>query len=127
MAKKKIKISGFGKVRKNLQKALQKMEKGSMEGMLNAAIDIRRDMEVTPPIIPVDLGNLRASWFTNSFRTFKGPGVIMGFNANYAAAIHEKVDADFKRPGSGAKFFEKALKRNKKNILLTIGKNSKPV
>lgn len=52
----------------------------------------------------------------------KVPTVVFGFGANYAVKVHEEVDAQFKRPGSGAKFLEAAIKRNKKQILEIIRK-----
>ena len=118
-------VKGFSKVKANLRKALKQIENQSAKGLIQSAILIRVDMDKTPPLIPIDLGNLRASWFTNSFRTFKGPGLMMGFSANYAAAIHEKVGAKFQRPGSGPKFFEASLKRNRKEIINIIGINAK--
>ena len=119
----------------------------------------------TPPLIPMDTGNLRASWFTatstgegeaGDYASFRGnnasemqsnhgavtsacsqmaakykyPVLVMGFSANYATYVHEMVDAgreegiNWKRPGSGPKFFESALKRNKKNILEIIRENT---
>lgn len=45
------------------------------------------------------------------------PVIILGFSANYAWYVHEAVDKTFKRPGSGAKFLESALDRNRKQIL----------
>lgn len=60
------------------------------------------------------------------------PVLIMGFSANYALWVHEMVDAQFSgrpgkkpgRPGSGAKFLESALKRNKGVILEAIQKHA---
>ena len=48
----------------------------------------------------------------------------MGFGANYAVFVHEAVDYNFKKAGSGAKFFEAALKRNKEAILKIIQENT---
>ncbi len=52
------------------------------------------------------------------------PAVVMGFGANYAHWVHENVDHVFKRQGSGAKFFEMALKNNKKKVLQIIADNA---
>jgi hypothetical protein len=50
------------------------------------------------------------------------PSLVMGFSANYSAAVHEYPEnLNWNRPGSGPKFFEKALERNKTKILQTIG------
>ena len=121
-------------------------------------------MESTAQLIPVDIGNLRASWFTvtsiggltdGASPNFKGdragelrenhgrvigevkalvsavkePVLIMGFSANYAVFVHEMVGGEggginWNRPGSGAKFFEEALKRNEGQMLRTIRDNA---
>jgi hypothetical protein len=79
------------------------------------------------------------------------PGIIMGFSANYAWFVHEMIGvsdiktgkgkeqisplsqrqrqalgvARFKRPGSGPKFFEAAIKRNAGKILKIIADEAK--
>lgn len=59
-------IEGFDKVMANLNKELEGIKNRSVEGLIMAAAFVRRDTEKTPPITPVDLGNLRASWFVVS-------------------------------------------------------------
>lgn len=148
-------LKGLNNVVANLNKEINKIEGGSLKGLIRSAILIRRDMEATSPKIPIDLGNLRASWFVTTSKGetpagtspgFKGenagelssghsrtvaenkskaqasknPGVVLGFSANYAFIVHESVGKSFKRPGSGAKFFEASLKRNTKKILAVI-------
>jgi hypothetical protein len=54
----------------------------------------------------------------------KGLAVILGFTANYAWAVHEDTTIVYKRPGSGAKFFEAALKRNILKILIITAKEA---
>lgn len=153
-----VTVKGVEKVMKNLNKQVMRIKKGSLTGLIEASIVIRRDMEASAPTIPIDTGNLRASWFTvtstgqtsNKGGSFSGdnaremetqhssvmaeakanvsgnnPAVSMGFTANYAAAVHENTGANFNRPGSGAKFLESALMRNKKTILKTIAGKAK--
>ena len=64
-------IKGMDVVLANLNREILLMEERSNTGLIEAAILIRRDMDMTPPLIPIDLGNLRASWFTV---TGKGKG-----------------------------------------------------
>jgi len=71
MAKKNT-IEGFRKVKDNLNREVKKIKKHSMKGLIGGAIIIRRDMEVTSPTIPVDLGNLRASWFIVTAQSVEG-------------------------------------------------------
>lgn len=116
-------LDGIDNVMANLNKSLKKLESLALPGMIQAAAHVRRDMEVTSPTIPIDTSNLRSSWTVNSGRSFKGPFVVMGFTALYAAAVHEMIgeNINWNRPGSGAKFFEAALTRNKDEILNIIG------
>jgi hypothetical protein len=50
-------------------------------------------------------------------------GTMFGYSAGYAAYAHENIDAEFKRPGSGPKWFEAALKRNSGTVLKIISDN----
>jgi len=58
------KLQGMDKVIARLNKEILALKSISIQGLIEASIVIRRDMEVTSPVIPVDMGNLRASWFT---------------------------------------------------------------
>lgn len=155
-------IKGFDKVMKNLNTEISAIKDRSMKGLIKGAIIIRRSMDKTPPLIPVDTGNLRASWFVVSAKGLKtekpvfkdttpkklallnssysatvaeAQGVVagqtsfivIGFGANYTMPVHEmygKGDVNWKRPNSGPKFFESAIKRNKDKIIKTIAENA---
>lgn len=144
MATKK-EIASLNKVMKNLNNAINQIENRTMKGLINASIIIRRDMDKTPPLIPIDTGNLRQSWFWTRTGTKKKPALIIGFSANYAVFVHEMVGADFTSPrkryrpgakargprggkyieyvprqGAGPKFFEASLNRNHQEILNAI-------
>ena len=122
-------LRGLHTVMRNLNREIKKIEGRTMQGLIEAARHIRYDMEVTSPIIPVDTGNLRQSWFTRALSTVGDithfVALMIGFTASYAVWVHEMVGAHFKRPGSGAKFFEAALKRNKRVILNIIRKHAR--
>ncbi len=116
-------IKGLDKIQANLSREVKRIKNISSESLVDIAIHVRRDMDEKPPLIPVDTGNLRNSWTANLTKGVKGSSMTMGFTANYAAAVHELMDGDgvnWSRPGSGAKFFEAALKRNKLVILKII-------
>lgn len=161
------KLLGTEKVMRNLNREIAKIKGRTTAGLIEASIVIRRDMDARPPLIPVDFGNLRASWFTTTGKVnpevggnFKGedsgkltsdhnkvltnaagkakviphPILIMGFSAAYSGVVHEslktsvlpgKDKAKKRRPGSGPKFFESAIKRNHKTVLNIIAKNVK--
>lgn len=57
-----IKIEGLEKVIANLNNEIKKIENGTRKGLLRAAIVVQRDTEKTPPLTPVDTGNLRYSF-----------------------------------------------------------------
>ncbi len=164
-------IVGFNNVMANLRKAILQIEGGTARGVVLAVAHVRRQMETTPPLTPVDKGNLRASWFVTVTRlknvempilqNEKGKDIregmfvgklskrmrsehgstkaeasglvnsmqrkiqsIFGFTAFYAAAIHEKLAANFQRPGAGPKWFEQALNSNTDVILKIIKDNA---
>jgi hypothetical protein len=142
-------LIGINKVVKNLNKELSRIEVKGAAGLIKATILIRREMDTVPPKIPVDTSNLRSSWFVTSAqgikqkpkfddtgaansaasraKTYRKPVVIMGFAASYAVLVHERIGADinWNRPGSGGKFFEAALVRNKEEIIQIIQNETK--
>lgn len=151
-------FKGIEQVQRNLRAQLEKYKKVSISGLIKCAILIRRDMDNKPPLIPVDDGNLRNSWFvTAGSRTptqggefqgvdagsmgaqhskvlasaktralsHKDPLVIIGFSAIYAGWVHERNWKLGKRPGSGPKFMESAMKRNVGPILSILANEMK--
>jgi len=118
-------------VTSRLNKKIQELSDITMSGLIKSAMLIRRDMEVTSPLTPVDTGNLRASFFTTSWFIeqggFKVPFVALGYTAYYAPFVHEKTNPNvqWSRPGSGPKWFQEALKRNHDLILKTIKDEAK--
>jgi hypothetical protein len=56
-------VKGFETVMANLNAEIMRIKGASMKGLIECAIEVRRDTEKTPAKTPVDLGNLRASWF----------------------------------------------------------------
>lgn len=122
------KMKGLNQVLSNLSKEGKKIEGKTMKGLLRSAILIRRDMDRTPPLIPVDIGNLRASWFVLShYMSGRKAAVTIGFTAEYAFVVHENVNpkVQWKRPNSGPKFLEASLKRNFKIMLGILASEAK--
>jgi len=86
-------LQGYKVVMANLRKEMAKIQRRSVKGLLKAAILIRRDMDTTPPLIPVDLGNLRASSFiiagngqSRTAGSFSGPDSAR-MNADHSSVI----------------------------------------
>jgi hypothetical protein len=118
-------LKGLEEVVRNLNREIKAIEGRSLKGLIRAAIIVRRDMDATPPLVPIDTGNLRASWFVNPGHKGNNPFVTLGFSANYAVWVHELIGAKFQRPGAGAKFFQAALRRNKDKIIGVIAEEAK--
>lgn len=140
-------------VTKKLNDKIGEVRENATTGLIQAAILIRQDMEKSEPKIPIDTGNLRASWFTSvtngkgqvetaggggdpdfpkiasvaqSILTTKpNPALLMGFSANYAIFVHENAEAQFQRPGSGPFFFKAAMLRNSAKIIQIMAKYNK--
>jgi len=141
----KFRIQGIENVTQNINAQLKLIQGKSLEGLLSAAIMVLEDAEKTPPTVPKDLGQLRASKFTLPFKVpvTNDPYVELGYGARHAAAVHEMVGADFsggkvrygpgpgrKRitaptPGAGAKFFQASLARNASKIIHIVAAKSK--
>lgn len=120
-----LKMKGTDKVLRNINKQVKRVKNDSMKGLIESAIIIRRSMDKEEPLVPVDTGNLRSSWFTTPLH----PRIALriGFTANYAVFAHENREAkNWGRKGkAGPKFLEKALERNQKKITQTIADANK--
>jgi len=144
--KNKIVLKGVREFMSALNKEVDKIEGVTMEGLIKAAIIVQNSMDKESPTVPVDTRNLQASFFIvtstggkvtgddsgSASSLIKGgkkgkPIVALGFTANYAVVVHEDIEnqKNWNRPGSGPKFLEAALERNKLKIVETIAKNIK--
>lgn len=104
MAEGKADLKGLNKVLKNLNREVKKIKGRSLKGLIRAQIIIRRDMEFTSPIIPVDVGNLRSSYFTvtSKGKTEEGQSpVFIGIRAGQMAGDHSSCIAHNKSKISG--------------------------
>jgi hypothetical protein len=89
-------VSGLEAVMAKLNAEILNIENASMRGMIKAAAYIRNETEKTPPVTPVDLGNLRASWFVVTAKSvpvgkgsqFKGDRAGI-FSSEHAATVAE--------------------------------------
>lgn len=126
---KAISISGFDEITKNFNAVANDLiQNTSKKGLLEIAKFIRRDMDINQPYIPFDLGNLEASWrvFGPYKETEGKQSITFGFIANYALWVHEMMgDVNWSKPGSGPKFFEKAINRNHDTMIQIMVANTK--
>lgn len=137
-----LKLKGLSTVLNNLNREVGEIEKNAKRGMFNAARLVRQSTETKEPKVPVDTSNLRNSW-TQAIVPQPDPTKIrlrFGYTAAYAFFVHEKVDGiggdgggdagalaatgsgafgggfvnpNWKRPGSGPKWFQVAINREK--------------
>jgi len=106
-------LRGVKNMMRNLNKEILKIKGRSMKGLIEAAIVIRRDMDKTPPLIPVDTGNLRASSFITTHQgaiesaaNFRGPnaGEMSGDHREAIAKVQSSARAYMKGPVVGMGF-----------------------
>ena len=113
-------------VMRNLNRELTNIKVRSARGLVLSAALVRRDTEATPPLTPVDLGNLRASWFvtvtkvksattpqivTEAGKAIK-EGAFKGYQSSRLAEDHKSTIAE-------AQAFVNSIKQNK--IVLMMG------
>ena len=107
-------VKGFDIVMANLNREIVKVKNGTLEGLIHATIIIRRDTEKSSPSTPVDIGNLRASWFVVSvkgkaldpeaYTKFRNkPFKKMRYTASFLRANHEQVVATAQAGVSGVR------------------------
>lgn len=121
-------LKGVGVVQHNLNKEIRKIKGLTMQGLILAAAYIRRRMDEVYPKVPISPGGgfLRSSWTTDPIPGFN-PALRLGFGAEYAWVVHEKMGGhvNWSRPGSGPKFLQARLEQDRKEILNIIAKKAK--
>jgi len=136
-----VKVIGLERSLKNLNKAIEKIEGASVDGLLAAGLIVQGEAQ---KIVPVEFGNLRGSAFTRKAQKKKKtkPSVEVGFSAAYALYVHENLNQTLKglpRPPSlgkagigfywgpkgEPKYLENALRRNRKRVLKAIAAHAK--
>lgn len=93
------KLEGFDRTLKGLNVELARIKGRCNAGLIEAAILIRRSTETTPPLTPVDLGNLRASWFVTTAKSSVAGEDTGNFKGKVAAnmrADHTRVVTESK-------------------------------
>jgi hypothetical protein len=54
---------GLPNVIRNLNRKINQIKGNSLLGLIRGASFIKKSMDSTPPLIPIDTGNMRRSWF----------------------------------------------------------------
>lgn len=122
--RRRVTMTGADKMLRRFNREVQQIKGRTRQGMRAAALLVRRESQ---KICPVDTGNLRGSAYTEVYDNLrKGPGAEIGYTAYYAPYVHEMPeDFNFKRPGSGPKFLERALLENTERIKTIITSHTK--
>ena len=97
--------TGLEKVLAKLNKELKTIENKTVGSLVKAAIIIQRDMEFTQPLTPVDLGNLRSSYFITSISQTINPGSFTGPKtselSSYSSEVISKYEQMSRRKNKG--------------------------
>ena len=121
-----IRISGIEQVLKNLNWEIKLINNRSRAGLRDAALVVRRRSQ---QLTPVDIGNLKASAYTEAYDTPLGPGAEIGYTADYAVFVHEidrhhKTGKPIVHQVGQWKFLETALKEKSKEVLEIIRRHA---
>ncbi|GLI51348.1 hypothetical protein TSYNTROOL_14340 [Tepidanaerobacter syntrophicus] len=102
-----VKLEGFVELTKKLNKSISKISDTVQDALLDCGNDLQQK---SVDITPVDTGALRSSAFTEADRQGKNPGVVVGFEEEYAIYVHENLEAH--HTVGQAKFLEQPLQEN---------------
>jgi len=117
MAVGKAKFVGLSNVLRNLNNQIKRIEGRSGSGLYAAGEAIKA---IALPLTPIEFGHLRGGCYVNPpVRSAKGWVVEIGYQAAYAAYVHERVELHHDPP-TQAKFLEEAMKRGASKVLKII-------
>jgi hypothetical protein len=85
-----IEVYGVKEVLAKLSKADKDVGRGIQRGLIKAGLFLLRESQL---IVPVDLGNLKASGATRAEGSGAATVVWVVYTANYAVYVHENLDA----------------------------------
>lgn len=83
-------VQGVDKVVANLRIAGRKIADRISAGLYKAGLYLQRESQL---IVPVQLGNLKASAYTRKLGSGERTDVIVGYTASYAVFVHENPKA----------------------------------
>jgi hypothetical protein len=114
-------FAGLSNVLSNLNRQIKAIPGKTRRGLATAGLIVKAEsMRMTP----VDSGDLINSAYTDPYDTFSGPGVEIGYTAEYAPHVHEH-DVHYRKPGSQWKFLETALFQSADRVFEVIRDTAK--
>lgn len=101
------KKSGLHTVLSNLNKEIAGIKGRTLKGLIRAQIQIRRDMDKVSPTIPVDKGNLRASYYvvTSGGKSQQAAAIVTHFKGDDASKMSGDHSAEMGRAKAIADHF----------------------
>ena len=109
-------LKGALELENTLAAKIAEIKGATLTGLLAAGVVIEKQAIENAP---KDTGNLRSSAYTQATDT----GAQVGFTAEYAAIVHENMEANFKV--GGAKFLERAMNEKEQEALDKIAEFAK--
>jgi hypothetical protein len=103
------KLEGFDQMMKSYRNEIYKLKAKTLKGLIKAQSIIRESMDTTRPLIPVESGNLRNSWFC---ATSNG-AVISGKNPKFSNLHNDEAQLYFNHSKAVGKATSEALIRGK--------------
>lgn len=89
MATADFKLKGVKKFMKELDREIKELKGRTLEGLIHAVIELQREAE---PGTPIDVGNLRSSWFSVTYKGEKiGIAKFEGEDAGKLASHHNEI------------------------------------
>ncbi len=111
--------SGIRALEQRINQRIKALGQGHVRGTLKAAQFIHRKADET---VPIKTGNLAASGVARIVPGDRSASEV-AYLADYAAAVHENVEANFRRPRARAKFLELAFRENEDEIVRIIAED----
>lgn len=109
-------LTGADKLISGLRVHQSKLAPAVEEGLVRAGLYLQRE---SMQIVPVDLGNLKASAATRKEGTGFNTAVFVVYTANYAVFVHEDLRMQH-QPGKQAKFLEEPARTKQPQIVEII-------
>lgn len=109
--------TGLKEVINNLNKEITKLEDASIQGLIKAAVHVRRKTETEIPLTPVDLGNLRHSWTVVTSKE----GLAAGRSGNFKGPNAQRISASRELAIGEAKTYIGRLKRKGRRVFIVMG------
>ena len=113
MTKSLFRVLGANKTQKALAKKSSEYQRGLKRGVTKASFYLLRE---SLKLTPVDTGNLKRSGQVRVEGSgFNVEGKVV-FTAEYSLVVHEMVGANFKAPGTQAKFLEQPARTERPKL-----------